>query len=74
MKTTSTPNSNCELFNEFFNMLMCPFLDTTSLIRQCDNPSVTKTSRTEFGQQMRSREVPAYLSLNRLLNGILFNS
>ena len=31
----------------------------------------TKTSRTEFGQQMRSRELPAYLSLNRLLNSIL---
>ena len=29
------------------------------------------TSRTDFGQQMRSRELPAYLSLNRLFNGIL---
>ena len=29
------------------------------------------TSRTEFGQQMRSGELPAYLSLIRLLNGIL---
>ena len=29
------------------------------------------TSRPEFGQQMRSRELPTYLSLNRLLNGIL---
>ena len=29
------------------------------------------TSWTEFGLQMHSRELPAYLSLNRLLNGIL---
>ena len=31
----------------------------------------SKTSRTEFGQQMRSRELPAYLSLNRFSNCIL---
>ena len=36
-----------------------------------ESPGCLKTSRTEFGQQMRSRELPAYLSLNRLLNGIL---
>ena len=30
---------------------------------------VTKTSRTEVGQQMRSGDLPAYLSLNCLLNG-----
>ena len=30
-----------------------------------------ETSWTEFRQQMRSRELPAYLSLNRLLNGTL---
>ena len=29
------------------------------------------TSRTEFGQQMRSGDLLAYLSLNRLLNGVL---
>ena len=27
------------------------------------------TSRTEFGQQMRSGELPVYLSLNCLFNG-----
>ena len=30
-----------------------------------------KTSRTEFGQQMRSGDLPAYLSLNCFLNGIV---
>ena len=30
---------------------------------------VQVTSQTEFGQQMRSSELPAYLSLNRLFNG-----
>ena len=30
-----------------------------------------KTSRTEFGQQMRSGDLLAYLSLNHLLNGVL---
>ena len=30
-----------------------------------------ETSRTEFGQQMRSRELPAYFSLNRIFNGLL---
>ena len=30
-----------------------------------------KTSRTEFGQQMRSGKLPAYWSLNRLPNGTL---
>ena len=30
-----------------------------------------KTSRTDFGQQMRSGKLPAYWSLNRLLNGLL---
>ena len=33
--------------------------------------SNNKTRRTEFGQQMRFGKLPAYLSLNRLLNGIL---
>ena len=33
-----------------------------------------KTSRTEFGQQMRSGGMPAYLSLNRLSNGIVLCS
>ena len=30
-----------------------------------------KSSRTEFGQQMRSGELLTYLFLNRLLNGLL---
>ena len=30
-----------------------------------------KTSRTEFGQQMRSRELPAYLFLNCLSNDVI---
>ena len=30
-----------------------------------------QTSRTEFVQQMRSGDLPAYFSLNCLLNGIL---
>ena len=33
-----------------------------------------RTSRTEFGQQMRSGDLPAYLSLNRFLNGIFTGS
>ena len=33
-----------------------------------------KTSRTEFGQQMRSGGLPAYLSLNCLLNGIVLDA
>ena len=45
---------------------------TISAGREKKTPSIAReTSRTEFGQQMRSGELPAYLSLNRLLNGIL---
>ena len=36
-----------------------------------DDARTHLTSRTEFGQQMRPSDLPAYLSLNRLLNGIL---
>ena len=35
------------------------------------NTQTDRTSRTEFGQQMRFHELPVYLSLNRLLNGAL---
>ena len=39
--------------------------------RQHSRITNTRTSRTEFGQQMRSGDLPAYLSLNCLLNGIV---
>ena len=55
----------------------CPFKSNAKtlvfLAAMCSKIDCDKieTSRTEFGQQMRSRELSAYLSLNRLLNGIL---